>query len=438
MRVKVDHIGAKGDGIAHGPDGPIYIPFAAQGDDVEIRLRGKQGRIKHIHGPSPDRIAPLCRHFGRCGGCSLQHVSAEYYRRWKQQLVRTALGHRGFEAVTILEPRISPKASRRRVRLAAMGRGGGLAVVGFSERASHNIIDLAECPVLEPEIMAFIEPLRKFLGQQLIRRQKMNIQINQAENGLDIILEGRGEPDLDLRMDIAAFADDQDIARICWQDMKLKKPYHEILCERRKPYVTFAGRQLFLPPGSFLQATRAGEAALINFVQASLGDADRLVDIFAGCGTFTVAMIGGHVVHAVEGNREMVTALQQSSRQMGKIRALTTEVRDLFLRPLLPHELNEFDGLIIDPPRAGAQAQIKEIVKSDIGKLVMISCNPASFARDARLLVDGGFIMGDILPIDQFLYSPHLEIAVFFYRVGGTTVANFLSGGGATVANAPT
>ncbi len=416
MRVKIDHIGARGDGVAQGPDGPIYIPCAAAGDDVEIRLQGKQGRIKHIHGPSPDRIPPICRHFGRCGGCSLQHVSAEYYRRWKQQLVRTALNHRGFEDVTVLEPRISPGASRRRVRLAAAGRGGGIAVVGFSERASHNIIDITECPVSSPEIMAFIEPLRKFLGQQLTRRQKMNIQINLAENGLDIILEGRGEPDLDLRMDMAAFAEDQDIARICWQDMKLKKPYHEILCERRKPYVVFAGRQVYLPPGSFLQATRAGEEALINFVQTSLVDADRLVDIFAGCGTFTVAMIGDHGVHAVEGDGEMVAALQKSSRQMGKIRALTTEVRNLFLRPLLPRELNGFDGLIIDPPRAGAQAQIQEIVKSDIEKLVMISCNPASFARDARLLVDGGFIMGDILPIDQFLYSPHLEIAVRFNR----------------------
>ncbi len=306
--------------------------------------------------------------------------------------------------------------SRRRVRLAAAGRGGGTAVVGFSEPASHNIIDITECPVLSPEIMTFIEPLRKFLGRQLSRRQKMNIQINLAENGLDIILEGRGEPDLDLRMDMAAFAEDQDIARICWQDMKLKKPYHEILCERRKPYVVFAGRQVYPPPGSFLQATRAGEENLINFVQTSLGDADRLVDIFAGCGTFTVAMIGDHGVHAVEGNGEMVAALQQSSRQMGKIRALTTEVRDLFLRPLLPHELNGFDGLIIDPPRAGAQAQIQEIAKSDIERLVMISCNPASFARDARLLVDGGFIMGDILPIDQFLYSPHLEIVVRFSR----------------------
>jgi len=244
----------------------------------------------------------------------------------------------------------------------------------------------------------------------------MAVQINLAENGLDVILEGAGEPDLDLRMDIAAFAEAQDVARICWQDIKLKNPYHEILCERRKPCVTFDGRQVFIPPGSFLQATESGEAALTRFMKQALGDADRVVDIFAGCGTFTVALIGTHGVHAVEGDKEMVAALKSSAHQMGKIRALTTEVRDLFLRPLLPHELNNYDAVVIDPPRAGARDQIEEIAKSSIASLVMVSCNPATFARDARVLVDAGFIMGDILPVDQFLYSPHLEIIASFRR----------------------
>lgn len=412
-RVKINHIGAGGDGVA---DGPIYVPFSVDGDDLEIKLQGKQGRIKHIHKASPERIAPICRHFGRCGGCSLQHVSQDYYMRWKQEQIRTALSHRGFEDIIILPLEMSSAGSRRRTRLAAIGRDKDAAVIGFAERASHNVIDITECPVLAPEIMNFVDPLRKFLSSQLKKRQKMNIQINLAENGLDIILEGTGEPDLDLRMDIAAFAEAQDIARICWQDMKQKKPFYEILCERRKPCVTFAGRQVFLPPGSFLQATKEGEAALIRHMKRALTGADKIIDIFAGCGTFTVALIGDHAVHAVEGKEDMVAALKNSSHQMGKIRALTTEVRDLFLRPLLPHELNRYDAVIIDPPRAGARDQMQEISNSDIKNLVMISCNPATFARDARTLVDAGFVMGDILPVDQFLYSSHLEIVAGFKR----------------------
>jgi len=164
LRVKIDHIGARGDGVA---DGPIYVPFAVDGDDLEIKLQGQKGRIKHIHNPSPHRTAPLCKHFGRCGGCSLQHVTADYYRRWKQEQIRLALSHRGFDDISLLEPEISPVGSRRRARLSVMGRAQGIAVAGFTERASHTIIDITECPVLAPEIMAFIDPVRKFLAGQI-------------------------------------------------------------------------------------------------------------------------------------------------------------------------------------------------------------------------------------------------------------------------------
>ncbi|VAV87670.1 hypothetical protein MNBD_ALPHA02-1089, partial [hydrothermal vent metagenome] len=272
MRIKISHIGAKGDGIA---DGPLYVPFSVDGDDLEVKVNGKQGRIKHIHKASPHRVAPLCKHFGRCGGCALQHVSEDHYKNWKQQKVITELGHRGFDDISLLPLEVSPLASRRRARLTAIG---GRAV-GFAERGSHNIIDITECPVMAPEIVRFIDPLRVFLKGQLGARQKMAIQINLADNGLDIILDSAGEPDLDLRMDIAAFAEAQDVARICWRDMKLKKPSPEILCERRKPHVSFAGHKVFLPPGSFLQATKTGEDALTDFVAKAVEGADKIVDI---------------------------------------------------------------------------------------------------------------------------------------------------------------
>jgi len=415
-RVTIDHIGAKGDGIVKAEDGVIYVPFAAPGDDVDLKIQGRQGRIKHIHTPSPDRTEPICGHFGRCGGCSLQHVTSDYYTVWKKKQITTALSHRGFEDVDVAEPYISPLGSRRRARFNVVGRGKNVAVVGFSERLSHNLIDVQECPVLAPEIADFIEPLRKFLGRQLDQREKMTVQVNLADNGLDVILEGRGDPDLNLRMDIAEFAQSQDLARICWFDMKLKKTFHEILAERRQPFVTFSGRTVYLPPGAFLQATREAQDILTAKAIAALSEADKVVDIFCGCGTFAVSLAGKKSIHAVDGNQDMVEALTKSCNQMTDLRQFTTEVRDLFLRPLLPHELNEFDAAIIDPPRAGAREQVEEIAHSSLKKLVMISCNPATFARDARILVDAGFVMGIVHPVDQFLYSPHLEIISVFDR----------------------
>ena len=415
-RVKIDHIGARGDGVAETPMGQVFVPFSIDGDDLEVKIQGKQGRIKHIHTPSPHRSPAKCSHFGKCGGCTLQHVDPAYYSRWKQDQIRTALSHRGFDDVTVLSPAISPEGTRRRARLNVIGKGQGQAIVGFSEKASHNLIDITACPVMAPEIENFLASLRTFLGAQLKPRQKMAVQINLAENGLDIILESAGEPDLDLRMDVAAFAETHDVARICWLDTKLKKTFHEIMCERRKPCVTFGGRQVFIPPGAFLQATKHGEAALTGFMQKAIGDADKVVDIFAGCGTFTIALIGDHAVHAVEGNQDMIDSLKSSAHQMGKIRNLTTEVRDLFLRPLLPHELNKYDAVVLDPPRAGARDQAVEIAGSDVSNVVMISCNPATFARDARVLVDAGFDMGEILPVDQFLYTSHLEVVAHFTR----------------------
>lgn len=415
-RVTIDHIGAKGDGVVKDANGVLYVPYAAPGDDLEVKIQGKQGRIKHIHKASPDRAEPICKHFGRCGGCSLQHVNADYYGQWKKEQVRTALAHRGFENVDVADPVISAVGSRRRARFNVVGRGKDVAVVGFSERLSHNLIDIQECPVLMPKIADFIGPLRAFLGRQLNLRDKMAVQVNCADNGLDVILEGKGDPDLNLRMDIAEFAESQDLARICWFDTSLKKSFYEILAERRQPFVTFSGRAIYLPPGAFLQATKEGEDILCHTVVSALADADKVVDVFSGCGTFAVTLAGKKSIHAVDSSHDMVEALVKSTNQMTDLRKFTTEIRDLFLRPLLPHELNEFDAAVIDPPRAGAREQVEEIAHSALKKVVMISCNPATFSRDARTLVDAGFEMGRIIPVDQFLYSPHLEVISIFVR----------------------
>lgn len=398
MSVTIDHIGGRGDGIAKGP---IYVPYSVTGDVLELKLNGKRGRIKKIITPSPHRIEPICDHFGECGGCLLQHVEYQHYALWKAGLVRTALEHRGFEKPEILAPLISPPASRRRARLHAKD-----GVLGFSERGSHRIIDIQKCPVMVPEIVAMLDPLRGFLKG----RDNMTVHITCADNGLDVVLEGKGEPDLDLRMDIAAFAESNDLARISWLDTSLKKTLFEMLAERRKPLVKFGNRDITPPPGSFLQATQEGQQALIAHVKRDTAQSTRVVDLFSGCGTFSVALEDDCMVHAVENDDMML------NRQKGSAR-LTTEVRDLFKRPLLPHELKKYDTAIIDPPRMGAQDQVKEIAQCDaLERVIMISCNPISFARDVRILVDSGFQMGPVQPVDQFLFTPHLEMICTLIR----------------------
>ncbi|WP_321389161.1 hypothetical protein [Emcibacter sp.] len=420
MKVEIHTLGAHGDGVAGPAGAEIYIPYAVPGDVLEVKLKGKQARISEVLSPSEHRQKPACGHFTRCGGCMLQHVKADFYADWKREQVINALSHRGFGGgfgnVEVLDPVISPPGSRRRTRLNAIGRGKGQAALGFSERGSHNLIDLRECPVLKPEIVDLLPALRKFLGQVMDLRQKMAVEITAAENGLDILLESRGEPSLDLRMDVAAFADSHDIARISWKDMSLKKPLAEMLSERRQPWVTFGGRKIFIPPGTFLQATKEGETALVSRMTPHLKEGGKLVDIFAGVGTFSVPALEKMAVHVLEGSAEMVAALQKSINLTPPTRPFSAEVRDLFIRPYLRHELAGFDVAVIDPPRAGAREQVAELAASTVPTIVMVSCNPATFARDARTLVDGGYSMGPVTPVDQFLWSSHLEVVSVFTR----------------------
>ncbi|MFC7049165.1 23S rRNA (uracil(1939)-C(5))-methyltransferase RlmD [Emcibacter nanhaiensis] len=416
MKVEVQELGARGDGIAGPAGAEVYIPYSVPGDVLEVKLKGKQARISQVLEPSEHRQQPACRHFTRCGGCALQHVKADFYADWKRQQVMTALSHRGFEDVEILDPVTSPPGSRRRTRLNAIGRGKGKAILGFSEKGSHNLIDLQECPVLRPEIVALIPALRDFLGQVIELRQKMAVEITAADNGLDLLLESKGDPSLDLRMDVAAFAEARDIARISWRDTSLKRAAPEMLLERRQPIVTFAGRKILIPPGTFLQATREGEAALISRLLPHLKEGGKLVDIFAGVGTFSVPALKKMAVHALEGNAEMVEALQKSVNLAPLQHPFSAEVRDLFIRPFLAHELEGFDIAVIDPPRAGAREQVAELAASSVPVIVMVSCNPATFARDARTLADGGYHMGPVTPVDQFLWSSHLEVVSVFSR----------------------
>ncbi len=269
---------------------------------------------------------------------------------------------------------------------------------------------------MKAEIVKVLKPLREFLSPHLDKGEKMAVSITSGDNGLDVVLKGKGDIDLNMRMDIASFAEENDLARVCWNDTSMKKPYFELLAERRKPYVTITGNKIFFPEGAFLQATEQGQDALVSVMLDAISECNKVLDLFSGCGTFSVAAVKDANVHAVENNESMFSALKLSANQMTNIKQLTTELRDLFLRPMLPHELNEYDAAIIDPPRIGAHQQIEEVVNSDLQKVVMVSCNPITFSRDAATLVSAGFQMGALTPVDQFLYSSHLEIISTFTR----------------------
>lgn len=416
QKITIDQLGGRGDGISHENGKPLYVPYTVPGDVIDVKVNGSKGRLRHIHEKSPHRAEPVCDHFTRCGGCMLQHVSDDYYQDWKAGLVSTALVNQGVENAVVKPLLASPLHSRRRTTFQAIGREGSDIVLGYAEKGSHNLIDIEMCPILVTDIVNIIEPLKAFLKKLLDKKQRMTIQITSGDNGLDVVFKGKGEVDLNLRMDLAEFADANDLARISWFDTSLKKPYYEMLAERRKPYVTFEGNKVFFPEGAFLQATKQGEGALINAMLEGISGANRVVDLFSGCGTFSIAAANQASVHAVENNEEMLSALKNSANIMTGIKQVTTELRDLFLRPLLPHELNKYDVAIIDPPRAGAKHQMAEIINSDIKKLVMISCNPITFSRDVQDLAKAGFRMGAVTPVDQFLYSSHLEIISVFDR----------------------
>lgn len=416
QKVIIDALGGRGDGIVNSSSGVVYVPYSVTGDEVDIKLQGNKGRLHHIHKKSSHRIDPICDHFTKCGGCAVQHVESEYYKEWKTGLLRTALQNQGVNDAIISPLKISPIESRRRTSLHAIGRGNGSIVLGYAEKGSHNLIDISMCPILVPEIVKFINPLRVFLKKILSAKQKMAIQITSGDNGLDVVFKSKGEVNLNLRMDLAEFAQKNDIARVSWFDTGLKTPYYEMLAERRKPFVLFADQKVFFPEGAFLQATKEGQNILISEMLKAIEIGDRVVDLFSGCGTFSIAAAHKANVHAVENNEEMLAALRNSANMMKGIKSVTTELRDLFLRPLLPHELNEYDVAIIDPPRAGAKHQMAEVIQSDIKKLVMVSCNPITYARDVQLLNEAGFKMGVVTPVDQFLYTSHLEIISVFTR----------------------
>jgi 23S rRNA (uracil1939-C5)-methyltransferase len=416
----IDSIGARGDGIARDRGGPVYIPFTVPGDRVRARYddargEGRAATLVELVAPGPGRATPACQHFGVCGGCALQHLDPALYAATKRAFVRAALAHHGLAEAPLRPLRLLPSGTRRRVRLslARPRRKSATALVGFAQRASHDLIDLAACHVLAPPLFALIAPLRELAGKLLAPGESAHATLQRADGGIDALLDLPRRPDLATLETLAAFAEAQDLARLLW---RIPADEPTLVAQRRPVRVVVGGTAIDLPPDSFLQATPDGEAALTEAVRDAIGPATRIADLFAGIGTFSFALAGQAAIHAVEGWAPAVAAIGQAARRAGLAERVTAEIRDLQRRPLEPEELASFDAVVFDPPRIGAKAQAAALARTRIPRLAAVSCNPASFARDARILIAGGYRLVAVQPIDQFIWSPHIELVGIFAR----------------------
>ena len=387
-------IAARGEGVT--ADGR-FAAFAAPGD----RLLA-DGRVE----PGPGHATPPCRHFPECGGCQLQHVDDGAYGDYLVARIAGALAAQGITAPAIAAPYLSPPRTRRRASLRAEKRGKAV-ILGFNEGASHRIVDLRECHVLLPEIFALLVPLRQLLAVLMPDKGRAGVSITRADQGLDVLISGVEVTGLVATEAVADFAERQRLARL-----SVDEGYGaSVRYAPEAVTVTMSGVAVALPDGAFLQATADGEAVLVSAVREAVGDAARVADLFAGLGTFALALPGR--VRAVEGARDAALALKATGR-------LTVEHRDLFRRPLTVAELASFDAVVLDPPRAGAKEQAAELAQTAVARIAYISCNPATFARDAKVLIDGGYQLDWIRPIGQFRWSTHVELAASFTRARRT------------------
>jgi 23S rRNA (uracil1939-C5)-methyltransferase len=415
MDVTVETIGAQGDGIAHSPAGRLYIPFAAPGDRLRVqpgepRGDGRAARIEEILEPGPDRIKAACRHFGECGGCALQHVAPSGVAGAKRGLLQTALERRGLRDVPIAATVSVPPGTRRRVRFAF--RRGMRGILGFNRRESRLVLNIAECPVVRPEIAALLRPLRALCHSLPPIGGSADVQVTLLESGLDLLLvpERPADPDRSARESLAAFADAHDLCRLSWESGGGVEP----IVVRRTPVVRFSGAPVQPPASAFLQPSAEGEQAIVRAVLDALADAKpaRIADLYAGCGALSFPLATVASVQAFEGDKQMIAALRAAAKGGN----LDVEKRDLDRNPLTPEELKPFGAVVFDPPRAGARPVAEALARSAVPVVVAVSCNPATLARDLRILVDGGYRIDRVTPIDQFPWSAHVEAVAVLRR----------------------
>jgi 23S rRNA (uracil1939-C5)-methyltransferase len=410
QRLVITRIAHRGDGVADRPDGPVYVPYTLPGETVAAEaVPGHPDRrhLLRVDAASPDRIAPYCPHFGVCGGCAIQHWAPERYREWKRSLVAAALQQAGLGAP--LDELIDAHGEgRRRATLHARRGPRDVIEVGFATLRAHRLVAIDRCPVLAPSLDGAIQAAWAIAETLEPMRKALDIQVTASTAGLDVDVRG-SEPLTPARTSaLARVADAHKLARL--------SRHGELVAQRAAPTVTMGRARVLLPPGSFLQATAAGEAALARLIELHVGDARTIADLFCGLGPFALRLAERARISGFDANESAIAALRQAANAAAGLKPVEAQVRDLFRRPLVALELKCFDAVLFDPPRQGAEAQACELARSAVPVVIAVSCNPATFARDARLLADGGYRLTHVTPVDQFRHSAHVEIVARFER----------------------
>lgn len=400
MKLTIARLGHRGDGIAEG----VYAPGTLPGEEVEGDLAGDTLTGIRILTPSAARVKPPCAHARSCGGCLMQHASDATVAEWKTAIVKGALEGQGL--TTEVRPILtSPPRSRRRATLAARRTKGGV-LMGFHLRGSDTIAAVPNCQLLHPDLVAAFPALEALVKVGGSRTAEMTLAVTRTLTGADVVVTGAKPADAELQLDLARLVEAHGLSRLTWNG--------EVVAQRTPPMVKIGSTRVPLPPAAFLQATEEGEAALIDLVKEAVGPARKVIDLFSGVGTFTLPLAAQAEVHAVENDVALLTALDRGFRQGEGLKRVTTDIRDLYRRPLEPDEFKGIDAVVIDPPRAGAEAQCHTLARSKVPVIAMVSCNPVTFARDAKILVAGGYALRWVRPVDQFRWSNHVELAALF------------------------
>jgi 23S rRNA (uracil1939-C5)-methyltransferase len=406
----IDHIGRQGDGVALTKAGPVYVPYTLPGEIVEAESwsgHPDRGHLLRVDTASADRIAPICPHFGICGGCGLQHWQTARYRAWKRDLVVDALRQAGI-AAEVDDLVDAHGAGRRRIVLHARRATHDVLEVGFAARQAHRIVPIDRCPILTPGLAGIIEAAWAIAEALRPAGKPLDIQATATDTGIDVDIRGSSPLDPQVSLALARVAEAHRLARIT--------RHGELVAQRATPTVTMGRCTVALPPGAFLQATDAGEATLARLVLAHAGAAKAVADLFAGVGPFALRLAERARVVAADADEDAIAALNRAAAGASGLKPIRAERRDLFRRPLMAKELAGLDAVVFDPPRQGAQAQARELAKGDVAAIIAVSCNASTFARDARLLTDAGYRITALTPVDQFRYSAHVEVVARLER----------------------
>lgn len=407
-RLVIDHVGHRGDGVALSGHQTIYVPYTLPGETVEVGSvpghHPDRRRLLAMETASAERITPFCPHFGICGGCAIQHWQAEAYHAWKRNIVVETLAQARLDCD--VAPLVDAHGNgRRRLTLHARMSGREVIKVGFAAAGSHDIIPIDRCPILDPALGGAIDAAWALTEPLIGIGKPLDIQITATDNGLDVDLRGSGPLPAPVIAKLSRIAEQHRLARLT--------RHGELVLQRLPPTLRMGRSAVALPPGSFLQATAAGEETLATQVIERVGRAKTIADLFCGVGPFALRLAEKASLAAFDSDTGAISSLQKAARTQG-LKPIKAEARDLFRRPLMPQELRDYDAVVFDPPRQGAEAQTRQLAASKVPLVVAVSCNVATFARDARTLVDGGYKIETVTPVDQFRHTPHVELVARF------------------------